>query len=239
LSGGQARPARRTERRPSSPGRRGRFPSPGLSRGESRSTSPLMSAARRIPWCSPRPGAVPCSAAPLLERCGALRSSGRGCPASRSMTFRHSFVAILVTAGCNVREVSEWAGQNNVAFTLTRFGGLFEDGSEARRRPPGRVAWWVRVGRGCDGSGQCAPGAAAGLRLGEGVLLMSLPALGHGLMAACANDKECAINAAMRPVSVPGRVWSGTVRGTLTALPLVNRGSWVVAPTGFEPAQPP
>jgi hypothetical protein len=27
-----------------------------------------------------------------------------------------------------VREVSEWAGHNSVAFTLTRFGGLFEDG---------------------------------------------------------------------------------------------------------------
>ena len=32
---------------------------------------------------------------------------------------RHSFVAILLAAGCNVREVSEWAGHNSVAFTLT------------------------------------------------------------------------------------------------------------------------
>jgi integrase len=51
-----------------------------------------------------------------------------------SITFhglRHSFVAILVAAGCNVREVSEWAGHNSVAFTLTRYGGIFEDGSEA------------------------------------------------------------------------------------------------------------
>jgi hypothetical protein len=40
-------------------------------------------------------------------------------------------VAILVAVGCNVREVSEWAGHSNVAFTLTRYGGLFEDGSEA------------------------------------------------------------------------------------------------------------
>jgi hypothetical protein len=51
-----------------------------------------------------------------------------------SITFhglRHSFVAILVAAGCNVREVSEWAGHNSVAFTLSRYGGLFEDGSEA------------------------------------------------------------------------------------------------------------
>lgn len=43
---------------------------------------------------------------------------------------RHSFVAILVAAGCNVREVSEWAGHNSVAFTLTRYGGLFPDGSD-------------------------------------------------------------------------------------------------------------
>jgi hypothetical protein len=43
----------------------------------------------------------------------------------------HSFVAILVAPGCNVREVSEWAGHNSVAFTLTRYGGIFEDGSEA------------------------------------------------------------------------------------------------------------
>jgi hypothetical protein len=40
-------------------------------------------------------------------------------------------VAILVAAGCNVREVSEWADHNSVAFTLTRYGSLFEDGSEA------------------------------------------------------------------------------------------------------------
>lgn len=44
---------------------------------------------------------------------------------------RHSFVAILVAAGCNVREVSEWAGHNSVAFTLTRYGGLFPDGTDA------------------------------------------------------------------------------------------------------------
>jgi integrase len=51
-----------------------------------------------------------------------------------SITFhglRHSFVAILVAAGCNVREVSEGAGHNSVAFTLTRYGGLFEGGSDA------------------------------------------------------------------------------------------------------------
>lgn len=43
---------------------------------------------------------------------------------------RHSFVAILVAAGCNVREVSEWAGHNSVAFTLTRHGGLIAEGAD-------------------------------------------------------------------------------------------------------------
>ena len=44
---------------------------------------------------------------------------------------RHSFVAVMVAAGCNVREVSEWAGHNSVAFTLTRYGGLFEESADA------------------------------------------------------------------------------------------------------------
>jgi integrase len=42
-----------------------------------------------------------------------------------------SFVAILVAPGCNGREVSEWAGHNSVALTLTRYGGLFDDDSAA------------------------------------------------------------------------------------------------------------
>ena len=54
---------------------------------------------------------------------------------------RHSFVAIPVAAGCIVREVSEWAGHNSVAFTLTRYGGLtrygrpVEDGSPEAVEP--------------------------------------------------------------------------------------------------------
>ena len=44
---------------------------------------------------------------------------------------RHSLVATMVAAGCNVPEVSEWAGHNSVAFTLTRYGGLFEDSIDA------------------------------------------------------------------------------------------------------------
>jgi hypothetical protein len=47
------------------------------------------------------------------------------------MDFGTAFVAIMVAAGCNVREVSEWAGHNSVAFTLTRYGGLFEDNADA------------------------------------------------------------------------------------------------------------
>jgi integrase len=43
----------------------------------------------------------------------------------------HSFVAILVAPWCNGREVSEWAGHNSVALTLTRYGGLFDDDSAA------------------------------------------------------------------------------------------------------------
>jgi integrase len=54
-----------------------------------------------------------------------------GLPGITFHGLRHSFVAILVAAGCNVREVSEWAGHNSVAFTLTRYGGLFEDDSGA------------------------------------------------------------------------------------------------------------
>jgi integrase len=46
-------------------------------------------------------------------------------------TLPHTFVAILVAAGCNAREVLEWAGHNSVAFTLTRYGGLFEDDTDA------------------------------------------------------------------------------------------------------------
>jgi hypothetical protein len=53
-----------------------------------------------------------------------------GIPSITYHGLRH-FVAILVAAGCNVREVSEWAGHSSVASTLTRYGGLFEDGSKA------------------------------------------------------------------------------------------------------------
>ena len=74
-------------------------------------------------------------------RCFSRRVSGpaRGRAGLPQITFRglrQSFVAILVVARCNVREVSEWAGHNNVAFTLTRYGEFLEDGSDGVICPP-------------------------------------------------------------------------------------------------------
>jgi hypothetical protein len=78
---------------------------------------------------------------------------------------------ILVAAGCNIREVSEWAGHNSVAFTLTRYGGLFEDGSNeavdrldallADRPDPHNVRDLLRGLIRCPG---CVPSANARLR---------------------------------------------------------------------------
>ena len=83
-----------------------------------------------MPSCSPHLRVARSSAR------GDATSCGRRCLRAEldDITFhglRHSFVAIMVAAGCNVREVSEWAGHNSVAFTLTRYGGLFEDGTDA------------------------------------------------------------------------------------------------------------
>ena len=71
-----------------------------------------------------------CSGGRSRGRSGGRRSIAAGLHGFTFHGLRHSFVAILVAAGCNVREVSEWAGHNSVAFTLTRYGGLFEDGSD-------------------------------------------------------------------------------------------------------------
>jgi hypothetical protein len=97
---------------------------------DSRNTSSSSLTAAQMPWCSPRPeadhsfvrGAAPCCGLGQFVRIWTTSPSGR---------LRHSFVAIMVAAGCNVREVSEWAGHNSVPFTLTRYGGLFEDGADA------------------------------------------------------------------------------------------------------------
>jgi integrase len=44
---------------------------------------------------------------------------------------RHSFVALWVAAGANVKEVSVRAGHSSVGFTLDRYGHLYEDRSDA------------------------------------------------------------------------------------------------------------
>ena len=43
---------------------------------------------------------------------------------------RHTFVALWVAAGANVKEVSVRAGHSSVAFTLDRYGHLYEDQSD-------------------------------------------------------------------------------------------------------------
>lgn len=44
---------------------------------------------------------------------------------------RHTFVALWVDAGANVKEVSVRAGHSSVAFTLDHYGHLYEDRSDA------------------------------------------------------------------------------------------------------------
>jgi len=43
---------------------------------------------------------------------------------------RHTFVAIMTAAGANPKEVSVWAGRSSVAFTLDRYGHLYDDHSD-------------------------------------------------------------------------------------------------------------
>jgi integrase len=40
---------------------------------------------------------------------------------------RHTFVAIMSAAGANPKEISTWAGHSSVAFTLDRYGHLYDD----------------------------------------------------------------------------------------------------------------
>lgn len=40
---------------------------------------------------------------------------------------RHTYVSLLIDAGANPKEVSRWAGHSSVAFTLDRYGHLYED----------------------------------------------------------------------------------------------------------------
>jgi integrase len=43
---------------------------------------------------------------------------------------RHTFVALWVAAGVNPKEVSIRAGHSSVAFTLDRYGHLYEDAGD-------------------------------------------------------------------------------------------------------------
>jgi integrase len=44
---------------------------------------------------------------------------------------RHTFVALWIAAGANAKEVSVRAGHSSVAFTLDRYGHLYENADEA------------------------------------------------------------------------------------------------------------
>lgn len=50
-----------------------------------------------------------------------------GLDALRVHDLRHTFVSLWVDAGANVKEVSVRAGHSSVAFTLDRYGHLYED----------------------------------------------------------------------------------------------------------------
>ena len=43
---------------------------------------------------------------------------------------RHTFVAIWIAAGANPKEISVRAGHSSVAFTLDRYGHLYEDAED-------------------------------------------------------------------------------------------------------------
>lgn len=43
---------------------------------------------------------------------------------------RHTYVSLLIAAGANVKEVSTWAGHSSVAFTLDRYGHLYDEADE-------------------------------------------------------------------------------------------------------------
>ena len=76
-----------------------------------------MSGRSLTPWSSLL-GGVARSSGRLAREAWRLAVERAGLDGFTFHGLRHSFVAILVAAGCNVREVSEWAGHNSVAFTL-------------------------------------------------------------------------------------------------------------------------
>jgi integrase len=57
--------------------------------------------------------------------------AGAGLETIRVHDLRHTFVALWIRAGANPKEVSVRAGHSSVAFTLDRYGHLYEDAEEA------------------------------------------------------------------------------------------------------------
>ncbi|MDQ3451136.1 MAG: tyrosine-type recombinase/integrase [Actinomycetota bacterium] len=57
-----------------------------------------------------------------------------GLDALRFHDLRHSYVSLALASGANIKKVSTWAGHSSVAFTLDRYGHLYEDDDD-RRRP--------------------------------------------------------------------------------------------------------
>jgi len=132
-------------------------------------------------------------------------------------------------------EVSEWAGHNSVAFTLTRYGGLFEDGSDDAvdrldalladrpdRKNGGQWSPAVRpAGRRPSGpGGDCALSAPGYGRSGGGWQCV------FGVVGADFGGPDSGGG------SRPGRPSQRRNRG-LTALMIVSR---LVGLTGLEPA---
>ncbi len=55
---------------------------------------------------------------------------GAGLEGLRFHDMRHTYVSLLIRAGANRKEVSTWAGHSTVAFTLDRYGHLYDDADD-------------------------------------------------------------------------------------------------------------
>jgi integrase len=71
-----------------------------------------------------------------LRRAGFRRAWWQPAVASAGLSglkfheLRHTFVAIWIAAGANPKEISVRAGHSSVAFTLDRYGHLYEDAED-------------------------------------------------------------------------------------------------------------
>jgi integrase len=54
-------------------------------------------------------------------------SQEAGLDGLRVHDLRHTYVSLMIAAGVNPKEVSTWAGHSTVAFTLDRYGHLYEE----------------------------------------------------------------------------------------------------------------